>query len=246
MADQLRIKELSDNYRAVNLQIENICKEANVKTPRLIAVSKYKPAEDIKALYDLGHRHFGENYVQELTEKVEKLPKDIKWHFIGSLQSNKCKVLAPISSIFAIQTLDSESKAKKLNQARSESDPPIHIYIQINTSGEENKSGIEVSDLEQIEKLANFILENCPRLKLEGLMTIGSLAISTGDGPNTDFTKLVFLKDELKSRLGIELELSMGMSNDYIEAIRQGSTNVRVGSAIFGSRKSKEEMAQHA
>jgi PLP dependent protein len=242
MADQTRIRELSENYNAVKLEIENAAKAANVPSPRLIAVSKYKPVEDIKALYDLGHRHFGENYVQELTEKAQQLPKDINWHFIGALQTNKCKVLAPIPNIFAIQTLDSESKAQKLNNSRPDSAPAINIYLQINTSGEEEKSGIAVSDVDQIETLAVFIVEKCPRLRLEGLMTIGSLAVSTARDPNTDFTKLVDLRNKLRCTIGRELDLSMGMSNDYVEAIRQGTTNVRVGSAIFGSRKTKEEI----
>lgn len=237
-----RAQQIAENYHAVCLEIENTARAANLPIPRLIAVSKYKPVEDIRVLYDLGHRHFGENYVQELMEKVEQLPKDIHWHFIGALQSNKCKVLGPVPNIYAVQTVDSESKAQKLNNSRAESIPPINIFIQVNTSGEEQKSGISSRSVDQVVQLAKFILDKCPRLNLEGLMTIGSLEASTAlNEPNRDFTRLVELREKVQKEIGRDLQLSMGMSNDYVEAIRQGTSNIRVGSAIFGSRKTKEE-----
>lgn len=237
-----RASELKANYEAVKAEIERLVPDKS-NPPRLVVVSKYKPAEDIKALYDLGHRHFGENYVQELMSKVEALPSDIQWHFIGSLQSNKCKVLAPAKNLYAVETIDSESKCTKLNNARSEGDPKLNVYIQINTSGEEQKSGI--SSVSEVIAIAQHIKEKCPKLNLEGLMTIGSLASSTsGAEENEDFKKLIEYKKEVDAAIGADLGLSMGMSNDYAQAIKQGSTNVRVGSAIFGARKTKEEMKQ--
>uniref|UniRef100_A0A060T953 Pyridoxal phosphate homeostasis protein n=1 Tax=Blastobotrys adeninivorans TaxID=409370 RepID=A0A060T953_BLAAD len=237
-----RASELKANYEAVKAEIERLMPDKS-NPPRLVVVSKYKPVEDIKALYDLGHRHFGENYVQELVSKVEALPSDIQWHFIGSLQSNKCKVLAPLKNLYAVETVDSESKCTKLNNARAEEDSKLNVYIQINTSGEGQKSGI--SSVEEVVTIARHIKDNCPKLNLEGLMTIGSLASSTSGGEeNEDFKKLIEYKKEVDSAIGADLGLSMGMSNDYAQAIKQGSTNVRVGSAIFGARKTKEEMKQ--
>jgi pyridoxal phosphate enzyme (YggS family) len=184
----LATQQLEANYRNVVADIAACAREINVPAPRLVAVSKYKPKEDIQTLYDLGHRHFGENYVQELTEKSEALPKDIQWHFIGSLQTNKCKVLAPIENLYAVETLDSESKAQKLNNARQ--GPPLNVFIQVNTSGEEQKSGL--NSVDDIVKVGKFIVDGCPNLVLKGLMTIGSLSSSLGEDENEDFKVSVF------------------------------------------------------
>lgn len=232
-------EHLVSNYKAVCEQIKKACTDRPL--PRLVAVSKYKPQEDIQTLYDAGQRHFGENYVQELVEKAQALPKDICWHFIGSLQSNKCKVLAPIPNLYAIETLDSESKANKLNNARAGTNALLNIFIQVNSSKEEQKSGI--IDLKDVIALAKHIEANCPNLRLMGLMTIGSIESSKSEGTeNEDFKVLVDFRDQLSKEIGRDLELSMGMSSDYMEAINQGSTNVRVGSSIFGARKLKNEM----
>ncbi|ODQ82806.1 hypothetical protein BABINDRAFT_159308 [Babjeviella inositovora NRRL Y-12698] len=192
------------------------------------------------ALYDHGVRHFGENYVQELLEKSAALPKDIQWHFIGSLQTNKCKDLAgKVHNLFALETLDSLKKAKKLEEFRSENEfPKISIFLQINTSGEENKSGFDpVNGYAEILEVAQYI-QSCSKLQLRGLMTIGSVLQSKSGEENLDFRALVALSKKLEAALGLgeALELSMGMSSDFEEAIRQGATNVRVGSDIFGSR----------
>ncbi|KAG7830859.1 hypothetical protein KL920_001450 [Ogataea angusta] len=212
-------------------------KELNDKA-RLVCVSKFKPASDIKALYDAGYRHFGENYVQELLEKAKVLPKDIQWHFIGGLQTNKTKDLAKnIDNLYAVETIDTEKKARKLNDVREQSGKPIiNVYIQVNTSGEEQKSGIAPEDCLQ---LAKIIVSECPKLNLEGLMTIGSIVQSISSDENQDFKTLVEVSKKLEAELGRKLELSMGMSNDFEEALRQGSSSVRVGSNIFGSRPTK-------
>ncbi|ODV85234.1 hypothetical protein CANARDRAFT_176187 [[Candida] arabinofermentans NRRL YB-2248] len=228
---QERASELIANATAINDSVQNL---GSGKT-RLVCVSKLKPASDIQALYDAGFRHFGENYVQELIEKAKILPGDIQWHFIGGLQTNKAKDLAKnIDNLYAVETIDTEKKAKKLNDVRaSEGKPIVNIYIQVNTSGEEQKSGTMPAD---VEALARFIIEQCPKLKLEGLMTIGSVFQSKFAEENQDFKTLVELSSQLNSTFDIKLELSMGMSSDYKEAIRQGSSSVRVGSDIFGSR----------
>ncbi|OWB58771.1 hypothetical protein B5S28_g4848 [[Candida] boidinii] len=226
-----RAEELISNANTISESVKSL---SNGEA-RLVCVSKLKPASDIQALYDVGYRHFGENYVQELIEKSQVLPKDIQWHFIGGLQTNKCKELAKhIDNLYAVETIDTEKKAKKLNDVRATEDKPIvNIYIQVNTSGEEQKSGVNPED---VENLCKIIINECPKLNLEGLMTIGSIYQSFSSDENQDFKKLVELKSKLDEIFKLNLKLSMGMSSDFAEAIRQGSTSVRVGSNIFGSR----------
>ncbi|KAJ3121775.1 hypothetical protein HK098_003409 [Nowakowskiella sp. JEL0407] len=170
--------------------------------------------------------------VQELLDKAKELPGDIQWHFTGSLQSNKCKLLASIPNLFAIETVDGEKKADTLNKACSARDEPLQVFIQINTSSEETKNGIDPSDCLRV---CEHVLNNCSKLRLFGLMTIGSPEHSEMD-PNPDFVLLANCKSAVDEKLGTALELSMGMSDDFEAAVKLGSTNVRVGSSIFGSR----------
>lgn len=240
-----RKAQLEQAYKAVSEEIRKVSDALGRTPPNLVAVSKYKPAEDIQVLYDLGHRHFGENYVQELTEKAAVLPKDIQWHFIGNLQSNKAKIAREIPNLAVIETLDSVSKATKLNTQRAQLDgsSPISVYLQINTSDEPQKAGIHSEQYAEIVALCKHVISDCEHLKLVGLMTIGSLSESKQEsGVNADFECLSNLKTKLDSELKLDLGLSMGMSSDYIQALKQGSTNVRVGSSIFGSRLLKEEI----
>ncbi|KAJ2802522.1 hypothetical protein H4R20_003245 [Coemansia guatemalensis] len=211
---------------------------------RLVAVSKYKPASDILAAYDAGQRHFGENYVQELCDKAAVLPADIEWHFIGRLQSNKCKALAAIPNLWAVETIESAEKAHKLNAAwhGACNQRPLNVFVQVNTSGEANKGGIEPH---QVEDVVQDILNSCPALHLQGLMTIGSIAGSQ-QRPNPDFCTLAELRNGLRQKIGVELELSMGMSDDFEHALELGATSVRVGSRIFGTRPQKESIAPAA
>lgn len=199
---------------------------------RLVAVSKTKPIEDIMALYQSGHRHFGENYFQELVEKSEQLPKDINWHFIGHLQSSKAnKLIRDVSNLYIIETVDSEKLASKLQSACINANrESLDIFIQMDTSGEETKSGVSA---EELLPLLDYVISQCNRLKIRGLMTIGA--------PNdySCFDKLVQARRIMANHLNVtenSLELSMGMSGDFEEAILRGSTSVRVGSTIFGER----------
>jgi pyridoxal phosphate enzyme (YggS family) len=224
---------------------------------RLIAVSKLKPATDILALHQpasssqSSHTHFGENYVQELLEKSKLLPRSIRWHFIGGLQSNKCKQLAEqIPNLWCVSSVDSEKKADQLEKGRKaiiEGDKEVEklrIMVQVNTSGEEAKSGVEPSET---LSLCKHIIEKCPNLKLTGLMTIGAIARSqatTPENENEDFVCLKETRDKVAKELGWkeeELELSMGMSADFEGAINMGSDEVRVGSEIFGERPPKKD-----
>ncbi|KAJ2718302.1 hypothetical protein GGI07_005808 [Coemansia sp. Benny D115] len=205
---------------------------------RLVAVSKYKPASDIQAAYDAGQRHFGENYVKELLEKAPQLPSDIKWHFIGNLQRNKCKMLAAIPNLWAVETIDSEAKARTMDAAWSSAGhaAPLNVFIQVNTSAEQSKGGVEADSVVQVAKAVH---NSCPSLRLLGLMTIGSVE-GSHTRPNPDFLALAQLRDQVNAELGVAgLELSMGMSGDFEHALEIGSTNVRVGSRLFGSRPKK-------
>ena len=229
-------EDLQKNLEDVKTRIQQC--ESSLEVPegtiRLVAVSKTKPASYIQALYDVGHRHFGENYFQELVEKSAELPNDICWHFIGHLQSQKAKQMSQkIPNLYLLETVDTIKLADKLNNARSSMEglPPLQIYIQINTSGEESKSGIPFNG--NISPLFEHIKDSCPHLHIKGLMTIGE----TGNAEC--FHRLVECRTTAAAILGVDndqLELSMGMSGDFEEAIMTGSTSVRVGSTIFGAR----------
>ncbi len=223
-------------------------------TPRLVAVSKLKPASDILALHNppTSHAHFGENYVQELLEKSRLLPSSIKWHFIGGLQSNKATQLArDVPSLWAVESVDSEKKATLLDKGRAQSSnnttEPLRVFIQVNTSGEDSKSGVSPGS-DELVNLAKHIRDKCEHLHLQGLMTIGAIARSKATTPETeneDFVCLRETRDQLAQALGIvdeaSLELSMGMSEDFEGAIRQGSNEVRIGNTIFGERPAKKD-----
>ena len=242
--DEKRKTELLANYNKVKQMIDAEA-STNSRPVTLLPVSKLKPASDIQILYDNGVRQFGENYVQELAEKAQLLPRDIQWHFIGGLQTNKCKDLARIPNLCFVETVDSLKKAKKLNEARGKYEPNaphIHCYIQINTSHEEQKSGLD-SEEEIFEVVAFFLSEEAKHVELDGLMTIGSWSAShTEDGKvNEDFANLVSWKQRIDEKFGTDLKLSMGMSADYKQAIAQGSSEVRIGTDIFGSRPPKNQ-----
>ncbi|PSN50545.1 Proline synthase co-transcribed bacterial protein [Blattella germanica] len=219
--------------------------------PRLVAVSKTKPKENIIAAYEAGQRHFGENYVQELVDKghdAEILQKcsDIKWHFIGHLQRNKVNKIVAIPGIYLVETVDSDKLASALDSAWAKQGQTrkLNVMLQVNTSGEDAKSGCP---LENVPDLAKHIREKCSNLELVGLMTIGKFGYDLSQGPNPDFICLKEARDKVCQALGIEcdkLELSMGMSDDFEHAIEMGSTNVRVGSSIFGHRTKKENPEQ--
>ncbi|KAK4956182.1 hypothetical protein LTR66_013342 [Elasticomyces elasticus] len=249
-----RAKQLADNIGHVTQKITAANKAG--RNIRLIAVSKLKPATDVLALHQppASHSHFGENYSQELHEKAALLPRSIKWHFIGALQTNKCKALTEqIPNLFCVSSVDAVKKANALEKGRAalaEKDQneeklgKLRVLVQVNTSGEENKSGVEPDNT---TTLCKHIREQCPHLQLAGLMTIGAIARSqatTADVENEDFITLRQTRDKVAKELGMkeeELELSMGMSSDFESAIQHGSDEVRVGTTIFGERPSKED-----
>lgn len=206
-------------------------KEAQKKNVQLVVVSKTKPCEMLQEAYDAGAREFGENYIQELCEKAPQLPSDINWHFIGHLQSNKAKKLVVgVPNLAVVESVDSLKLAKKLNNACENVGRSLNIYIQINTSSEDTKSGVMPSGACE---LAQSIASSCPRLSIAGLMTIGA------PGDESCFDTLVTCRHDVSQVLDVEensLELSMGMSGDFETAILKGSSSVRIGSSIFGAR----------
>ena len=192
--------------------------------------------------YKSGARIFGENYAQEMVDKAPKLPDDCQWHFIGHLQSNKANfIVNGVPNLDFVETVDSEKLASKLNNAvlnSSRKDRPLNVLVQINTSGEESKSGVSPSDGTAVA-IAKHIVEKCPALRFRGLMTIGMPDFTSTPA---NFECLRNVRSEVAAALGVAentLELSMGMSGDYEAAIAMGSTNVRVGSTIFGKRAKK-------
>ncbi|KAI1210729.1 uncharacterized protein F4807DRAFT_422431 [Annulohypoxylon truncatum] len=234
---------------------ERIAAVANGRDVRLVAVSKLKPANDILALMQQAsppQLDFGENYAQELSQKAELLPRSVHWHFIGGLQSGHCKNLAKIPNLWCVSSVDTEKKAQLLDKHRGEflasfsSSPApskLNIHIQVNTSGEDSKSGCAPGPATLA--LARLV-ESSANLHLLGLMTIGAIARSVATTPeneNEDFVALREQRDMVQKELGLdrELELSMGMSEDYEGAIVMGSGEVRVGSTIFGVRGPKSE-----
>ena len=202
----------------------------------LIAVSKTKPSEDIMELYALGHRDFGENYVQELVKKQAELPKDIRWHFIGHLQSNKIKMIAPfvhmihgVDSIKLLEAIDKEGK--KINKK-------INCLLQVHVAKEETKFGLDLVEARQAAAMY-FLEKKYPFVQLCGIM--GMASFSEDEALlNQEFGALKTLYDEIKTIYGNDANdfntLSMGMSGDYPLALASGSNMVRVGSLLFGAR----------
>ena len=191
----------------------------------LVAVSKTKSNEKILEAYNLGIKDFGENYVQELTTKMDTLPKDIKWHMIGHLQTNKVKDLIK-RNIYLIQSVDSLKLAKEINKEAQKQEKKINILIEVKTSSEESKTGLSPEELDNLIKE----VKELPNINLLGLMTIG---------PNTDdeeeIRKAFKLLKEQKDKYNLNI-LSMGMTNDYKIAISEGSNLIRIGTKIFGPR----------
>lgn len=252
--DPQRAKQLADNLGNIIARIQATAGQRSDPV-RLVAVSKLKPANDILALHQAphSHLHFGENYQQELLQKSLLLPREIRWHFIGALQTNKCRPLAEqIPNLWCVESVDSAKKADQLEKGRSVltentpqiKDTPLRVMVQVNTSGEQEKSGVEP---ENAAALCRHVIGRCPHLKLQGLMTIGAIARSQGlsEGQeNEDFVVLKEVRNSVVTELGLqekELELSMGMSNDFESAIRCSSDEVRVGSTIFGERPPKKD-----
>ncbi len=214
--------KIAENIAAFKQKIPN-----NVT---LCAVSKTKPKEDLREAYDAGQRIFGENKIQEMTEKWEALPKDIQWHMIGHIQSNKVKYMAPYVSL--IHSADRTKLLKVINKEAEKNDRVIDILLQVKIAEEDSKFGMPIQESEAFLQGKKY--KNYPNLNLVGLM---GMATFTEDMAQVakEFEVLKKMYDKFKEPCALK-ELSMGMSADYKCAIEHGSTMVRIGSAIFGKR----------
>ncbi|MEE8885606.1 MAG: YggS family pyridoxal phosphate-dependent enzyme [Eubacteriales bacterium] len=225
---------ITEKYDAVKERIAKACARAgrNPADVTLVAVSKTKPEEDIQALYDYGVRDFGENYIQELRQKHDDLPKDIRWHMIGHLQRNKVKYIAEyVNMIHAVDTLE---LVKTIEKEGVKHDRVIPVLIEVNVAGEESKFGVKPDDCEAFaEQFSNY-----PHVHLEGLMTSAPFVENPEDNRPV-FRKLHQLAVDIDNKNidNVDMRvLSMGMTNDFEVAVEEGATMVRVGTAIFGAR----------
>ncbi|MEC8126586.1 MAG: YggS family pyridoxal phosphate-dependent enzyme [Pseudomonadota bacterium] len=233
-----RIAELTHHFSRIKSAIQRAESAANREhgSVHLLAVSKTKPVSDIAALFRLGQRQFGENYVQEAVDKIDSLSDlDIEWHYIGQIQSNKTKIIA--TAFDWVHTVDREKIARRLNEARL--GKPLNTLIQVNVDLAETKSGVIPGDLKRLAETVWTL----PNLKLRGLMSIPD------PGSDWDLKRshqtLRSLFDELKQAHPapkIFDTLSMGMTNDLELAVTEGSTMVRIGTALFGARPPKDSL----
>ena len=225
---------LKEKYENVLKRVDDACKRAdrNPEEVTLIAVSKTKPVEMLQEVYDCGCRDFGENKVQEIMDKYEQLPSDIRWHMIGHLQTNKVKYI--VDKVYMIHSVDSMKLAKEISKEALKKNITVKILLEVNVAKEETKFGLLT------EEVLDFYKEviDLPGLKVCGLMTIAPYV----ENPEENRQYFVNLKQLMVDTMGEKTdnisvgELSMGMTGDYEVAIEEGATFVRVGTGIFGER----------
>lgn len=222
---------------AVNESVyQEILRELTAKQVTLVAVSKTKPVEDIQALYAMGQRDFGENYVQEITEKQPALPADIRWHFIGHLQSNKVKYIA--SFVQLIHGIDSEKLLSEVNKQAGKNNRVIDCLLQVHIAQEETKFGLDAAELTALLEKITAAPEQWRNIRITGLMGMASFSDDMAKVKSEfQYIHQLFQQHQSLAASNCQLStLSMGMSGDYKLAIAEGSTMVRIGSLLFGSR----------
>lgn len=226
---------IRENLEIVKQNMRDACKKSgrDPESVRLIAVSKTKPVEDVQKAYQCGCRDFGENKVQELVEKYEKMPKDIRWHMIGHLQRNKVKYI--VDKVYLIHSVDSVRLAEEISREAVKKQVTVSVLVEVNVAGEESKFGTTsqeaVSLVEEIAKL--------PGICVKGLMTIAPY-VENAEENRLYFAKLkqIYVDIIHKNIDNVCMEeLSMGMTGDYEVAITEGATYIRVGTGIFGERQ---------
>lgn len=226
---------IKENLNMVEARIKDACASCGrtADEVKLIAVSKTKPVPALEEAYDYGCRDFGENKVQELVDKYEAMPKDIRWHMIGHLQRNKVKYI--VDKVFLIHSVDSLRLAQEIEKEAAKKNISVNILVEVNVAGEESKFGATaeeaVSLVEQIAKL--------PHVRVRGLMTIAPY-VEDSEQNRRYFAKLkqIYVDIIHKNIDNVFMEeLSMGMTGDYEVAITEGATYVRVGTGIFGERE---------
>lgn len=225
---------ITENLEKVKQRIREACERSgrNPEDVTLVAVSKTKPEEDIMELYRAGQRDFGENYIQELREKHDHLPKDIRWHMIGHLQRNKVKYIAEYVTL--IHSVDSIELAKTIEKEAVKHNRIIPVLVEVNVAGEESKFGVTLEDAPKLVEEISAL----PHVEVRGFMTSAPYVENPEEDRNV-FRSLHQLSVDMKSKNhnnGNVDVLSMGMTNDFEVAVEEGSTMVRVGTAIFGKR----------
>ncbi|RDH82884.1 MAG: YggS family pyridoxal phosphate-dependent enzyme [endosymbiont of Galathealinum brachiosum] len=223
---------IAENLTQIQLNISEYCLkyQRNPQDVKLLAVSKTKPAEDIRKAFDAGQTCFGENYLQESISKIHELSDiDIEWHFIGAIQSNKTRELA--ENFAWVHSVDRLKIAKRLSNQRPDALPPLNICLQVNISEEESKSGFTINEIETVvdEVIA------LPNLNLRGLMAIPAKSENL-QAQRKAFAEMKSLLQILQTKHPQINTLSMGMTGDMEAAIAEGSTMIRIGTAIFGAR----------
>lgn len=225
---------IAENYREVTRKIANARErgKSSAREVTLIAVSKTKPLEDLWEAYRAGARDFGENKVQELTDKIPNLPEDIRWHLIGHLQRNKVKYI--VGRVYMIHSVDSLRLAEEISREAVKKNVTVRILMEVNVAGEDSKFGVSV---QEAPRLAEEI-SRLPGIALEGLMTIAPYVENPEDNRRF-FSELRQLAVDISAKNidNINMNvLSMGMTGDYETAVEEGATFVRVGTGIFGER----------
>lgn len=216
------------------MSIKNKLQNIKLNLPKnitLVAVSKTKPVELLNEAYDQGQRIFGENKVQEMVDKFEKMPKDIKWHMIGHLQTNKVKYIASFVSL--IHGVESLKLLREINKQATKHNRVIDCLIQIKIATEDTKFGMSLNDLQLLLKSDEF--KTLDNIRIKGLMGMASFTTDNHQ-IESEFKYLKSIFDQIKKKYSDIEILSMGMSNDYKLATKYGSNMIRIGSHIFGSR----------
>ena len=213
-----------------------IAADARQKRATLVAVSKTKPVSDIESLYGSGHRDFGENYVQELTEKQPLLPEDIRWHFIGHLQSNKVKYIAPF--VYMIHGVESLKLLREINKQGTKFSRKIRCLLQLHVAAEETKFGLDETELNELLQQVSES-DEMEYVQICGVMAMASFT-EDHEQIRREFKTVKRIFDDVKEKFFYHddefSQISMGMSSDYSIALEEGSTMIRVGSLIFGER----------
>ena len=225
--EKAKEEKLKSNYTSTLESIKSSSeKSPNKKVPILIAVSKKRSVESIQVIYNLGQRIFGENYPQELLTKSESLPKDIEWHLIGHLQTNKVKKLLEQIPNLVIESVDRVDVVKKISQYADVKNR-TKVYLEINISGEESKTGCPIKD---IYNVIDEIMKNKDKIEFVGIMSLGKI------GDKKEFEKMVEIKNEICEKYSLDKDkfiASFGTSQDFNEAILSGTDEVRIGHQIF-------------
>ncbi|MCM1134665.1 MAG: YggS family pyridoxal phosphate-dependent enzyme [Clostridium sp.] len=226
---------IRENLEAVSENIKKACESTgrDISSVTLIAVSKTKPISALQEAYECGCREFGENKVQELVEKEEALPKDIKWHMIGHLQRNKVKYIVGKAAL--IHSVDSLKLAEEISKEAVKKQVKVSILIEVNVAGEESKFGVKPAETEELVREISVL----PGIQIEGLMTIAPF-VSDPEENRQYFSALRQLSVDIKQKNidNVNMNvLSMGMTGDYMVAVEEGATYVRVGTGIFGERQ---------